>query len=155
MVLSSVCICPFASEWFSWPLQVSSSTSTLPRAAPGSAWFSHQSHCSLSLGLHPPAQNTVPHVCHNQIQLDETQHLSNQMVFQSLLQTLRSFYQDPHMLCSLPSCKNGGFLGICRVLNTLPVSRLADAHDHRLMKEKQGPGGWKVVLGFHLTVLCN
>lgn len=28
-----------------------------------------------------------------------------QMVSQSLLQTVRSFYQDPHMLCSLPSCK--------------------------------------------------
>lgn len=49
-----------------------------------------------------------------------------QMVSQSLLHALRSFYQDPHMPCSLPSCKSV-FLGICHVLNTFPVSRLADA----------------------------
>ena len=79
MVLSSVCICPFASKWFSWPLQVSGSpsSSTLPRAAPGSLCFAHQSCSPLSSGSHPPAHNTTPHALRDEVQHDYAQHLSN------------------------------------------------------------------------------
>lgn len=107
-------------------------------------------------------QNT--HVHHNQIQHDETQHLSNlkekRVSEVSKLQVTlcpngfpepssnsEMFYQDPHMLCLLPSCKSV-FLVICYVLDAFLVSRLADAHNHRLMKEEQGAGGWKVFLDF-------
>lgn len=150
MVLSSVCICSFASKWFSWPLQVSGSpsASTLPRAAQGCVWFARQSRSPLSLGSHPAVHNTTPHVPYDELQHDYTQYLTNfreKRLFK--VSTLKIIvhpdgFPEPPLNSEiiLPSsayailtspAENTLFWGICHALNTLPVSRLADAGTHR------------------------
>lgn len=161
MVLSSVCTCPFASRWFSWPLQVSDSPSS-STLAPGSAWFTHQSH-----------QQTILHLLYPMLKYSTAPlHISQTSERKGFLRFLNCSHTTSRQLprasfklwdpltelhiCypHIPSCKCV-FLGICHALDTLPVSRLADADAHRLAQKEHRPGGWKAFLGFHPNTFCT